>query len=72
VTDVAQADLAADEHDRAVHYAQYRGGGIPGSVVVVMSARPGGIVQHIRLPFAEQAEDRDSPTIKARRVRRRA
>jgi len=37
-----------------------------GTDVVVMSARPGRIVEHIRLPFAEQAEDRDSRTIKAR------
>jgi ABC-type taurine transport system ATPase subunit len=36
-----------------------------GADVVVMSARPGWIVEHIRRLFAEQAEDRDSPTIKA-------
>jgi ABC-type taurine transport system ATPase subunit len=37
-----------------------------GTGVVVMSARPGRIVEHIPLPFAGQAEDRDSRTIKSR------
>jgi ABC-type taurine transport system ATPase subunit len=37
-----------------------------GTEVVVMSARPGRIVEHIPLPFARQAVDRNSRTIKAR------
>jgi ABC-type taurine transport system ATPase subunit len=37
-----------------------------GTDVVVMSPRPGRIIEHVRLPFAEQAVDRDSRAIKAR------
>jgi ABC-type taurine transport system ATPase subunit len=37
-----------------------------GTDVVVMSPRPGRIVEHIQLPFAAQAVDHDSRTIKAR------
>jgi ABC-type taurine transport system ATPase subunit len=33
--------------------------------VVVMSPRPGRVLEHIRLPFARQADGRDSRTIKS-------
>ncbi|MGD0109276.1 MAG: ATP-binding cassette domain-containing protein [Rhodopila sp.] len=36
-----------------------------GTEVVVMSPRPGRILEHIRLPFARQADAHDSRTIKS-------
>jgi ABC-type taurine transport system ATPase subunit len=36
-----------------------------GTDVVVMSPRPGRVLEHIRLPFSRQADGRDSRTIKS-------